>query len=367
MAESKAESDADGSAAGTKRERESGTSTDTGTGTTTTDTTSKTDTATPTAAVTGATGFLGTALCNRLLADGWTVRGLCRPTSDRKRTIRDGVDWYVGDLFDRPTLRELVDGADAVFHLAGVGLWSASPETVERVNREGTGTLLDACRDADTGRLIFTSTAGTRRPDQPGELATETDLVEPIGAYQRSKATAEQFVDRYAAEGGDAVTVHPTSVFGPGDDEFTAQLLSMGLEPTMPAYLPGGLSIVGRDDVVGGLLAAYERGESGEHYILGGENLTYEQAIERIADSGDGSPARVQVPAAAIHAAGPVAEVVGTVTEQHVFPFDRKMARLATERLFYSSRKAKDELGYEYQPLEAHLPAAIEWYRTTRR
>lgn len=314
-----------------------------------------------TAAVTGATGFLGSHLCERLLEDGWHVRGLSRPTSDRGEL--DGVDWYVGDLFDDETLRSLVDGADAVFHLAGIGLWSAGPETVHQVNDDGTKAVLEACADGGTGRLVFTSTSGTRRSNGSKPLADETDFAEPIGAYQASKAQAEQAVDRYAEAGGDAVTVHPTSIFGPGDENFTAQLIAMGAEPTMPAYLPGGLSIVGVSDVVDGLLAAYEHGHSGEHYILGGENLTYDRAVSRIASHVDGSPARIRVPATAIHAAGPVAEAVGTVTDVRMFPFDRQMAQLATQRLFYSSRKAHEELGYTYQPLEAHLPETMAWYQ----
>ncbi|MXV62533.1 NAD-dependent epimerase/dehydratase family protein [Natronorubrum sp. JWXQ-INN-674] len=316
-----------------------------------------------TAAVTGATGFLGTHLCKRLLEDGWAVRGLSRPTSDRGDLEGEAIDWYVGDLFDDETLRSLVDGADVVFHLAGIGLWSAGPETVERVNVDGTERVLEACRDCETGRLVFTSTSGTRRPSGDAEFADETDVAEPIGAYQSSKAQAEDLVDQYAETDGDAVTVHPTSIFGPGDGEFTVQLLSMGLEPTMPAYLPGGLSIVGVSDVVDGLLLAAERGETGEHYILGGENLTYNQAVSRIAHTVDGSPARIRVPATAIHAAGPVAEAASAVAGVRMFPFDRQMAQLATQRLFYTSRKAESQLGYEYQPIEAHLPETMEWYR----
>ncbi|RQH00360.1 NAD-dependent epimerase/dehydratase family protein [Natrarchaeobius oligotrophus] len=318
-----------------------------------------------TAAVTGATGFLGRHLCERLREDGWDVRGLSRPSSDRDGL--DGIDWYVGDLFDRRTLEPLVDGADAIFHLAGVGLWSADPDTVERVNRDGTENVLEACRACDAGRVVFTSTAGTRRTNGSAVVADESDVAEPIGAYQSSKAAAEELVDRYAETGGDAVTVHPTSIFGPGDDSFTPQLLAMGLEPTMPAYLPGGLSIVGVSDVVDGLLAAYDGGGRGEHYILGGENLTYDRAVARIADHADGSPARVPVPSTAIRAAGPVAAAVGTVTGRQVFPFDRKMARLATQRLFYTSRKAHEQLGYEYEPLESHLPETMAWYREQYR
>jgi dihydroflavonol-4-reductase len=323
-------------------------------------------TGTATAAVTGATGFLGTHLCRRLVADGWDVRGLSRPTSDRDGL--ENVEWHVGDLFDEATLDSLVDGADVVFHLAGIGLWSAGPETVHAVNYDGTQALLDACERADdVGRLVFTSTAGTRRPTSERPVADETDVAEPIGAYQASKARAEGLVDRYAESSGDAVTVHPTSIFGPGDGNFTVQLLAMGAEPTMPAYLPGGLSIVGVDDVVDGLLAASDRGTSGEHYILGGENLTYARVVSRIADHVDGSPARIPVPATAIHAAGPVAELVDAVADRRVFPFDRRMARLATQRLFYSSQKAHDELGYTYQPIEAHLPETMAWYRNGRR
>ncbi|MBZ6495740.1 NAD-dependent epimerase/dehydratase family protein [Natrinema longum] len=319
----------------------------------------------PIAAVTGATGFLGSRLCRRLLADGWTVRGLCRPTSDRGDL--EGVEWHVGDVLDTETLRPLVDGADAVFHLAGIGLWSAGPETVREVNRDGTERVLEACRDGDVGRVVFTSTSGTRRPQGDADFADETDVAEPIGAYQASKAEAEDLVDRYADTDGDAVTVHPTSIFGPGDGAFTAQLLSMGVERTMPAHLPGGLSIVGVSDVVDGLLAAYDRGTAGEHYILGGENLTYDRAVSRIAETVGGSPARIRVPATAIHAAGPVAEVVDAVADRRVFPFDREMATLATRRLFYSSRKASEELGYEYRPLEAHVPEAMEWYQAEIR
>lgn len=319
------------------------------------------------AAVTGATGFLGSHLCERLLEDGWAVRALSRPTSDRGVLEGADVEWHVGDCFDGPVLRDLVDGADVVFHLAGVGLWSADPDTVERVNRDGTAAVLAACRETDVGRLVFTSTAGTRRADRDGEVADERDVAEPIGAYQTSKAAAERLVDRYAATGGDAVTVHPTSIVGPRDESFTPQLLAMGLEPTMPATLPGGASIVGVSDAIDGLLAAADAGESGDHYVLGGENLTYDRAASRIADYAGGTPAPVQVPAAAIRAAGPVAEGVRAVTGRRVFPFDRRMAALATRRLFYSSRKAHEELGYEYRPLEEHLPAAIEWYRTEYR
>ncbi|MFU8870057.1 MAG: epimerase, partial [Natronococcus sp.] len=158
-------------------------------------------------------------------------------------------------------------------------------------------------------------------------------------------------------------------VFGPQDPHFgeSAQVVRNILARLMPVIPPGGLSIVGVDDVVAGLVAAAERGDSGEHYILGGENLTYDRAVSRIAAHLEGSPARIPVPATAIHAAGPVAELVDAATGRRVFPFDRRMARLATQRLFYTSRKAHEELGYTYRPLEAHLPETAAWYREAFR
>ena len=312
------------------------------------------------ALVTGATGFLGRALCRELLDRGWDVSGTRRETSDTGDL--DEVNWIVADALDPEAIRDAVAGHDYVFHLAGIGLMSADEETVWRVNVEGTRNVLDACREEGVERVVFTSTAGTRRrEDGP---ATEDDLAEPIGAYQGSKLQAERLVDDYCEAGGDAVTVHPTSVFGPGDVKFTVRLLSLATDPKMVAYLPGGASIVAVGDVADGIIAAMNRGESGEHYILGGENLPYGDALEIIARHANGRKPVVRVPPQMIHAAGPVVGVVNEGLGTHMFPFNAEMSRLATRSLFYSSEKAERELGYTHQPLAAHVDAAVEWHRT---
>ncbi|WP_435064334.1 NAD-dependent epimerase/dehydratase family protein [Halobaculum sp. EA56] len=316
----------------------------------------------PEALVTGATGFLGTRLCRRLDDRGWSVTATRRDGSDVSALADVDVEWVYADVLDPEAVSEAVDGHDRVFHLAGVGLAAADAETVRRVNEEGTRTVVDACERAGVERLVFTSTAGTRRRDD-GTPADETDRAEPIGAYQESKAAAEAVVDRAAERGLDAVTVHPTSVFGPGDEEFTARLLTLALDPKMVAYLPGGASFVSLDDAVDGILAAMEHGSAGEHYVLGGENLTYGEALGVIAEHGDGRGPSVRVPPAAIHAAGPVVGAVNELAGLRLFPFDAEMARLATRRLFYSSAKAERDLGYAARPLSAHVEEAIEWYR----
>ncbi|AUV82744.1 epimerase [Salinigranum rubrum] len=316
-----------------------------------------------TAFVTGATGFLGTHLCRRLVADGWRVGGLRRESSDVAPLAGLDVDWHTGDVRDRSTLREAFGSYDTVFHLAGVGLQSAAPETVRSVNVEGTEATLKAARDAGVDRVVFTSTAGTR--GRPGsELATESDVSTPVGAYQQSKAEAEARVASYVEDGGDAVVVHPTSVFGPGDWTFTAKLVALARDPKLFVCLPGGVSVVDVRDVVGGIIAARRRGRAGEHYILGGENLTFEEAVGVVANVADGHEPAVRIPPQVVRAAGPVVERINDALGTRMFPVNADMARLATQHMFYSSEKARRELDYSFAPLSEHAARAVRWHES---
>lgn len=309
--------------------------------------------------VTGATGLLGSTLCRELATDGWDVRAMRRESSNVDHLDDLEMEWCVGDVRTLADCRRAVRGCEYVVHLAGLGLADADVETVTETNLRGTENVLESCDAEGVDRLVFASTAGTRRSDG---VADETDAAVPIGAYQRSKADAETAVHEYVDDGLDAVVVHPTSVFGPGDQTFTARLCTLALEPTMPAYLPGGASFVHPVDVARGMRAALVRGTPGEHYILGGENLTYREALAVISSAGDGYQPPVRVPRSVVRAAGHVAGALDTYGDVRMFPFDPDMARLATQKLFYSSEKAVNELGYSYRPFEAHVDAAIDWY-----
>jgi dihydroflavonol-4-reductase len=312
------------------------------------------------ALVTGATGFLGSHLCERLVADGWDVTATRRAGSDTSALAGQELEWVEADVLDGGAVADAVASHDRVFHLAGIGLQAADADTVERVNREGTRNVLAAAEEADVERLVFTSTAGTRRATG---IATEEDVAEPIGAYQRGKAAAEELCDEYGKRGLDVVTVHPTSIFGPRDEQFTGRLLGMVADPKMVVHPPGGASFVGVGDAVDGTIAAMERGEAGEHYLLAGENLRYAEALPIIAEETGGRAPPVELPPALIHAAGPV---VGTVNDRlgtRMFPFDAEMAQLSTSELFYSPRKAQRELGYSYRPLRELVAPAWSWCR----
>jgi len=309
--------------------------------------------------VTGATGVLGSKLCRTLLDRGESVTALRRTSSETSHLPEEALDWAVADVRDEQAVADAVDGHDRVYHLAGLGLGSADATTVERVNREGTRTVVTACERAGVDRLLFVSTAGTRRSDG---RADETDVADPVGAYQRSKRDAERLVDRAAQNGLDAVTVHPTSAFGPGDETFTARLLTLATRPS-PVYLPGGASFVGVDDVIDGIVAAMDRGTPGEHYILGGENLTYGEALTVIERTTSGSSPPVRVPEPAVHAAGVAVGPINATFDTRLFPFDSEMARLVTDRHFYSSEKARSELGYTTTPFPQIVPPAMAWFQ----
>jgi dihydroflavonol-4-reductase len=312
-----------------------------------------------TAFVTGATGLLGETLCRRLVDEGWEVAAVRRRSSDTSALSDLDIDWYVADVMDRAALTQAMPAGASVFHLAGLGLQQADAQTVYQVNLQGTKNVLDAAVANDAERFLFTSTAGTRGADG---IADEDDVTEPVGAYQVSKREAEELVAQYVADGLDAVVVHPTSVFGAGDTKFTERLISLVRTPYMPISLPGGVSFVGVEDVADGMLAAMEHGETGEHYLLGGENLRFSEALEILAREGDGSAPPFVVPAFCIHLAGPVVGVVNDLLGTRMFPFDADMAKLSTTEMFYTSEKAKRDLGYDPTPFADLVAPAVAWY-----
>ena len=309
--------------------------------------------------VTGASGFLGSHLLARLAADEDIVTGT-RHSSSIPDGSDDDVRWERMDVLDEGSVREVVDGHDEVYHLAGTGLQSSDERTVRAVNEIGTRNVVEACLDAGVERLVFTSTAGTRRSDG---LTDETDVAAPIGTYQQSKAAAERIVDAASDRGLEAITVHPTSIFGPGDEQFTSRFFTLARDPKLFAHPPGGASFVGVEDVADGIVRAMVRGGAGEHYLLGGENLRYREALETIAEEMDGSAPRITVPTAAIQAMGPVAGVVNRRTGRRIFPFNAEMSKLATDTHFYDSSKAREELGYDYRPFRETVLPAWEWFR----
>jgi dihydroflavonol-4-reductase len=319
------------------------------------------------ALVTGATGFVGAAVARALLRAGWQVRVLARGASDRRNLQGLNVEVATGDLLDPDSLSPALAGMQALFHVAAdYRLGARDPAPLYRINVDGTRHLLAAARQAGVQRVVYTSsvaTIGIPADGSPGREATPAVLGDMIGHYKRSKFLAEE-VARDAARDLPVIIVNPSTPVGPGDIKPTptGQLVRDAACGRMPAYVDTGLNIVHVDDVAEGHLMAYHRGRVGERYILGGEDLTLRDILAAIAMQVGRRPPRIRLPAALVlplaYAAAGWSRATGLSTRITV-----EGVRMARKRMFFSSAKAVQELGYHWRPPDQAFADAIAWLR----
>jgi dihydroflavonol-4-reductase len=320
------------------------------------------------ALVTGATGFVGAAVARELLGAHWQVRVLVRYGSDRSNLSDLDVEVASGDLTDLSSLTHAAGGCDAVFHVAAdYRLGARDPSQLYRNNVEGTRNVLNAARSAGVKRIVYTSsvaTIGIPSDGTPGDERTPAALDAMIGHYKRSKYQAEEVAREIAREGTSVVIVSPSTPVGPGDlkPTPTGQLVLDAAAGRMPAYVDTGLNIVHVDDVAAGHLLAYERGRTGERYILGGEDMTLRDILYTISTLVGGKPPRVRLPYGVVLPIAYLAEGYaklsgrsGRITLEGV--------RMSRKRMFFSSAKAVRELGYRWRPPVQAFEDAIRWFR----
>lgn len=320
------------------------------------------------ALVTGATGFVGSAVARALSRAGWQVRALVRAGSD-PRNLRDlSVEIARGDLTDRSSLDAALDGCEALFHVAAeYRLWTPAPALLYRTNVEGTRNILDAARCAHVARVVYTSsvaTVGLPSDGSPGREDTPVSLEDMIGHYKRSKFLAEQLVRELARAGAPVVIVNPSTPIGPGDlkPTPTGQIVVDAARGRMPAYVDTGLNIVHVEDVAAGHLKAFEHGRPGERYILGGENLTLREILAQIARLVGRSPPRLRLPHAALLPLAFLAEGWSRLSGRPTrITFEG--VRMARRRMYFSSDKAAAELGYRWRAPAAAFEDAVSWFR----
>src|ERR1019366_30089 len=242
--------------------------------------------------VTGATGFLGSHVARVLVEQGVELRLLVRPTSDLRNIDGLNVERVVGDLRDPASIEKALSGCDVVFHVAAdYRLWVRDPSEMYRSNVEGTRALLEAARKQGVRRVVYTSsvaTMGFGSGSNHGNVADEqspVSLADMIGHYKRSKFMAEQVAIDAARSGLDVVIVNPSSRTGGRDIKPppTGRIVVDFLKRKFPAYVETGLNLVDATECARGHLQALEKGRSGERYILGGENLTLKQILDRLA------------------------------------------------------------------------------------
>src|ERR1700677_92619 len=337
--------------------------------------------------VTGATGFLGSHVARVLAEQGAELRLLVRPTSDlRNLESFDGTgfnaDRVVGDLRDPASIERALSGCDVVFQVAAdYRLWVRDPDEMYRSNVEGTRSLLEAARRQGVRRVVYTSSvatvgflsdysrgAGSGSRSKNGKVADESSpvsLADMIGHYKRSKFMAEQVAVDATKSGLDVVIVNPTTPIGERDIKPTptGRIVVDFLKRKFPAYVETGLNLVDATECARGHVQALERGRSGERYILGGENLTLKQILDRLAViTGLKSPT-VKLPYVFAFATGVVDEMVTGRLLGREPRATIDAVRMGRKMMFVSSAKAERELGWRTLPVDAALRRSVEWFR----
>jgi dihydroflavonol-4-reductase len=317
--------------------------------------------------VTGASGFVGSAVARALVARGFDVRAVLRATSPRANVENIGCEIVEGDMRDKPSMARALQGARFLFHVAAdYRLWARDPNEIVRNNLEGTRATMEAAREANVEKIVYTSSVATLKPIE-GASADETsrhDERTVIGAYKLSKVVAERLVEKMVAERGlPATIVSPSTPIGPRDirPTPTGRIIVEAAIGKMPAFVDTGLNLVHVDDVAEGHLLALDKGEIGERYILGGEDVTLQQMLAVIAGLANRRPPRVKLPRGPLYPLAYAAETVARFTNKEPF-ITADALNMSKYRMFFSSDKANRALGYRARPYRAGLTDAMEWF-----
>ncbi len=320
--------------------------------------------------VTGADGFIGSALVRNLLARGVDVTAMVEPGGPAPTL--EGLDVRVAeaDLRDAAAVRRAVDGARVVFHVAALyRFWAPDPAAFYDVNVGGTRAVLEAARQAGCERVVYTSTVGTigvhgARRDRPADETSYPTVDHLFGAYKQSKYVAEHEVLRAAAEGAPVVLVQPTTPVGPRDagPTPTGRTVLDFLDGRLPGTVDTTLNIVAVDDVAEGHVLAAERGRTGRSYILGGENLSMAEVVAHLA-AATGLPRPTwRVPRSLAVAAGRVSELVEGRLLGRAPRVPLEGALMATTHMAFDDGRARAELGYRSRPAPDALAEAARWF-----
>ena len=318
--------------------------------------------------VTGATGFVGSAVVRALLATGHEVRVLARPDSDQRNIADLSVEVAEGSLEDALSLARAVAGCRYLFHVAAdYRLWVTDPVPMFRANVEGTRILMGAALDSGVERVVYTSSVATLGlvPEGSADEETPSKIEDMVGPYKRSKFQAEEVVgDLISTRGLPAVIVNPSAPVGPRDRKPTptGRLILEAARGHMPGYVDTGLNIVHVDDVATGHLAAAEMGRVGERYILGGENLSLAAILAEVARAAGTRVPRIRVPHMVAYSVAIGAELMARLTGKEPF-ITLDGVRMSRKQMYFTSAKASCELHYTPRPAREAIAAAIDWFK----
>jgi dihydroflavonol-4-reductase len=318
--------------------------------------------------ITGATGFVGAHVARKYAAEGAVLRLLTRKSSRLDSLEGLNAETVVGDLRDPATLRSALEGCDALVHVAAdYRLWVRDPREMYAANVDGTRELLKMAREVGVQRVVYTSSVATMGFKSDGTIVDEDTPVtidEMIGHYKRSKFLGEQEAIKAARAGQHVMILNPTTPIGPGDAKPTptGRIIVDFLNRKFPAYVDTGLNLVDVDEVARMHVVALDRGTPGERYILGGENLTLKQILDRMsAITGLPSP-KIKVPHAVAMGFAFFDETITGKLRGKEPRATVEAVRMGKKMMFASSAKAERDLGFKVLPIYNALRAAIDWF-----
>jgi dihydroflavonol-4-reductase len=321
------------------------------------------------ALVTGASGFVGSAVARALQARGVRLRLLARASSPRANLDALEAEIAIGDMADLVSMTAAMKDVRYLFHVAAdYRLWARDPEEIVRNNLHGTRTVMTAALGAGVERVVYTSSVATLGFRDDGAPSDETLPLAPedaIGAYKRSKVVAERAVERMATDQGLPVVIaSPSTPIGPRDVKPTptGRVIVEAAQGRMPAFLDTGLNLVHVDDVAQGHLAAMDKGRQGERYILGGQDVSLGRMLADIAGLVGRKAPTVSLPRAPLYPLALITEAMAHLTGKEPF-LTRDALKMSTHHMFFSSAKAERELGYAARPYVSGLSDALAWFR----
>ena len=318
--------------------------------------------------ITGATGFVGGHVARAYAEQGAKLRLLTRNTSNLAGLEGLAAETVVGDLRQPQALRAALTGCDALIHVAAdYRLWVPDPKEMYAANVDGTRELLKLAREVGVAKIVYTSSVATMGFKTDGTIvdeATPVSIADMIGHYKRSKFLAEQEAISAARAGQYVMILNPTTPIGPNDAKPTptGRIIVDFLNRNFPAYVDTGLNLVDVDEVARMHLVALDCGTPGERYILGGENLTLKQILDRLsAITGLPSPT-MKVPHAVAMAFAFFDENITGKLRGKEPRATVEAVRMGRKMMFATAAKAESELGFQVLPVDAAMRSAVDWF-----
>jgi len=323
--------------------------------------------------ITGATGFVGSAVLRELLKKEHQIKALVRQSSVLDNLKNLDVEIVYGDLKDKDSLKRCLKDCKHLFHVAAdYRLWVPKAKEIYENNVNGTENLMVEALNLGIEKIVYTSSVAVLGKSIEGDIADEktpVNIDQMIGHYKKSKYLAEEKVkELYKTKRLPVVIVNPAAPVGPRDIKPTptGKMILDAATGKIPAYLDTGLNIVHVDDVAKGHIQAFNKGKLGERYILGGENLTFKEILEMISNLCGHNPPKIQLPKKPLYPIGYLFEIFARLFNLKNPMLTVDMIRMAEKKMFFSSEKAKKELNYRYKSAKIALKDAIQWFIDNR-